>query len=135
MVSAILQGGGFFLVQSTMCGTDALRFKYSPYLRNYATTLGTVSFAKIRSSSDPAAQLLKKNLEYCCRPRHIIRTDSVDSKACYVFRFGIGENLYELHIREFLFVQPSVHVNNSDAGIAGPPELEKPYKIVTTLRH
>jgi nuclear cap-binding protein subunit 1 len=33
---------------------------YSPYLRNYATTLGTVSFAKIESSSDPAAQLLKR---------------------------------------------------------------------------
>ncbi|KIM84002.1 hypothetical protein PILCRDRAFT_819029 [Piloderma croceum F 1598] len=33
---------------------------YSPYLRNYATTLGTVSFAKIESSSDPAAQLLRR---------------------------------------------------------------------------
>ncbi|KAF7969405.1 hypothetical protein HWV62_27397 [Athelia sp. TMB] len=33
---------------------------YSPYLRNYANTLGTVSFAKIESSTDPAAQLLKR---------------------------------------------------------------------------
>ncbi|KII96021.1 hypothetical protein PLICRDRAFT_97224 [Plicaturopsis crispa FD-325 SS-3] len=33
---------------------------YSPYLRNYATTLGTVSFAKIEGSTDPAAELVKR---------------------------------------------------------------------------
>ncbi|KAF8239499.1 hypothetical protein L208DRAFT_54676 [Tricholoma matsutake] len=33
---------------------------YSPYLRNYATTLSTVSFAKFDGSNDPAVELLKK---------------------------------------------------------------------------
>ncbi|KAF8450945.1 MIF4G like-domain-containing protein [Boletus edulis BED1] len=33
---------------------------YAPYLRNYATTLGTVGFAKIYGSADPAATLIKK---------------------------------------------------------------------------
>ena len=34
--------------------------QYSPYLRNYATTLSTVSFAKFDGSADPAVELLKK---------------------------------------------------------------------------
>jgi len=34
--------------------------KYAPYLRNYATTLSTVGFAKIQDSMDPAAELIKK---------------------------------------------------------------------------
>ncbi|KAJ7666528.1 MIF4G like-domain-containing protein [Mycena rosella] len=33
---------------------------YAPYLRNYSTTLYTVSFAKFDGSTDPAAELLKK---------------------------------------------------------------------------
>ncbi|KAF7354888.1 Nuclear cap-binding protein subunit 1 [Mycena sanguinolenta] len=33
---------------------------YAPYLRNYSTTLFTVSFAKFEGSTDPAAELLKK---------------------------------------------------------------------------
>ncbi|KAJ7667559.1 armadillo-type protein [Mycena polygramma] len=33
---------------------------YAPYLRNYSTTLWTVSFAKFDGSTDPAAELLKK---------------------------------------------------------------------------
>ncbi|KAG6375040.1 MIF4G like-domain-containing protein [Boletus reticuloceps] len=33
---------------------------YAPYLRNYATTLSTVGFAKIYGSTDPAATLIKK---------------------------------------------------------------------------
>ncbi|KAJ7163814.1 MIF4G like-domain-containing protein [Mycena crocata] len=33
---------------------------YAPYLRNYSTTLWTVSFAKFEGSTDPAAELLKK---------------------------------------------------------------------------
>ncbi|KAJ7762752.1 MIF4G like-domain-containing protein [Mycena maculata] len=33
---------------------------YAPYLRNYSTTLSTVSFAKFEGSTDPAAELLKK---------------------------------------------------------------------------
>ncbi|KAJ7929117.1 MIF4G like-domain-containing protein [Mycena leptocephala] len=33
---------------------------YAPYLRNYSTTLWTVSFAKFEDSTDPAAELLKK---------------------------------------------------------------------------
>ncbi|KAI9572404.1 MIF4G like-domain-containing protein [Boletus coccyginus] len=33
---------------------------YAPYLRNYATTLSTVGFAKIQDSMDPAAGLIKK---------------------------------------------------------------------------
>ncbi|GLB33280.1 putative MIF4G like protein [Lyophyllum shimeji] len=33
---------------------------YSPYLRTYATTLYTVSFARFEGSTDPAAELLKK---------------------------------------------------------------------------
>ncbi|KAF9457993.1 MIF4G like-domain-containing protein [Collybia nuda] len=33
---------------------------YSPYLRNYSTTLWTVSFAKFEGSTDPAINLLKK---------------------------------------------------------------------------
>ncbi|KIJ70616.1 hypothetical protein HYDPIDRAFT_172390 [Hydnomerulius pinastri MD-312] len=33
---------------------------YSPYLRNYATTLGTVGFVKIEGSTNPAAELMKK---------------------------------------------------------------------------
>lgn len=34
--------------------------QYAPYLRNYATTLSTVGFAKIQDSTDPAAELIKK---------------------------------------------------------------------------
>jgi nuclear cap-binding protein subunit 1 len=34
--------------------------QYAPYLRNYSTTLFTVSFAKFEGSTDPAAELLKK---------------------------------------------------------------------------
>jgi hypothetical protein len=34
--------------------------QYAPYLRNYSTTLWTVSFAKFEGSTDPAAELLKK---------------------------------------------------------------------------
>jgi len=33
---------------------------YSPYLCNYATTLSTVSFAKIEGSTDPAAEFIKR---------------------------------------------------------------------------
>ncbi|KAG6333085.1 hypothetical protein ID866_6009 [Astraeus odoratus] len=33
---------------------------YSPYLRNYATTLSTVAFSKIEGSPSPAAQSMKK---------------------------------------------------------------------------
>ncbi|KAJ7477220.1 MIF4G like-domain-containing protein [Mycena galericulata] len=33
---------------------------YAPYLRNYSTTLWTVSFTKFDGSTDPAAELLKK---------------------------------------------------------------------------
>ncbi|KAN0097847.1 MIF4G like domain containing protein [Tylopilus felleus] len=33
---------------------------YAPYLRNYATTLSTIGFAKIHYSTDPAAALIKK---------------------------------------------------------------------------
>ncbi|KAG9317086.1 armadillo-type protein [Chiua virens] len=33
---------------------------YAPYLRNYATTLSTVGFAKIQDSIDPAVELIKK---------------------------------------------------------------------------
>ncbi|KAG1739921.1 MIF4G like-domain-containing protein [Suillus paluster] len=33
---------------------------YSPYLRNYQETLGTVGFAKIEGSTSPAAKLMKK---------------------------------------------------------------------------
>ncbi|KAJ7367816.1 MIF4G like-domain-containing protein [Mycena albidolilacea] len=33
---------------------------YAPYLRNYSTTLFTVSFVKFEGSTDPAAELLKK---------------------------------------------------------------------------
>ncbi|KAH7888158.1 MIF4G like-domain-containing protein [Phlebopus sp. FC_14] len=33
---------------------------YSPYLRNYATTLSTVGFVKIEGSTNPAAELMKK---------------------------------------------------------------------------
>ncbi|KAK7061285.1 nuclear cap-binding protein subunit 1 [Favolaschia claudopus] len=33
---------------------------FAPYLRNYSTTLFTVSFAKFEGSTDPAAELLKK---------------------------------------------------------------------------
>jgi len=33
---------------------------YAPYLRNYATTLSTVGFAKIHGSTDPAVTLIKK---------------------------------------------------------------------------
>ncbi|EGO01454.1 hypothetical protein SERLA73DRAFT_166017 [Serpula lacrymans var. lacrymans S7.3] len=33
---------------------------YSPYLRNYATTLSTVAFAKIEGSTEPPAELMKK---------------------------------------------------------------------------
>ncbi|KAH7924822.1 hypothetical protein BV22DRAFT_1105259 [Leucogyrophana mollusca] len=33
---------------------------YSPYLRNYATTLGTVGFVKIEGATNPAAELMKK---------------------------------------------------------------------------
>ncbi|KAF8841289.1 hypothetical protein BDN67DRAFT_989826 [Paxillus ammoniavirescens] len=33
---------------------------YAPYLRNYATTLSTVGFARIQDSVDPAAELMKK---------------------------------------------------------------------------
>lgn len=34
--------------------------KYAPYLRNYATTLGTVAFAKIDGATDDSALLMKK---------------------------------------------------------------------------
>ena len=34
--------------------------QYAPYLRNYSTTLFTVSFTKFEGSTDPAAELLKK---------------------------------------------------------------------------
>ncbi|KAG7096527.1 hypothetical protein E1B28_003956 [Marasmius oreades] len=33
---------------------------YSPYLRNYSTTLSTVAFARLEGSTDPAAELLQK---------------------------------------------------------------------------
>ncbi|KAF9242931.1 MIF4G like-domain-containing protein [Melanogaster broomeanus] len=33
---------------------------YAPYLRNYATTLSTVGFAKIRDCTNPAAELMRK---------------------------------------------------------------------------
>ncbi|KAL0058145.1 Nuclear cap-binding protein subunit 1 [Marasmius tenuissimus] len=33
---------------------------YSPYLRNYSTTLSTVTFARLEGSSDPASELLQK---------------------------------------------------------------------------
>jgi len=33
---------------------------YSPYLRNYATTLGTVGFVKIEGTTTPAALLMMK---------------------------------------------------------------------------
>ncbi|KAL0575354.1 Nuclear cap-binding protein subunit 1 [Marasmius crinis-equi] len=33
---------------------------YSPYLRNYSTTLSTVTFARLEGSNDPAAELLQK---------------------------------------------------------------------------
>lgn len=33
---------------------------YSPYLRNYATTLGTVSFAKVGNAGDPAVDAFRK---------------------------------------------------------------------------
>ncbi|KAJ7179608.1 MIF4G like-domain-containing protein [Mycena filopes] len=33
---------------------------YAPYLRNYSTTLSTVSFGKFEGSSEPTAELLKK---------------------------------------------------------------------------
>ncbi|GJE84805.1 MIF4G like-domain-containing protein [Phanerochaete sordida] len=33
---------------------------YSPYLRNYATTLGTVSFAKVGNAGDPAVDTFRK---------------------------------------------------------------------------
>jgi hypothetical protein len=35
-------------------------FQYSPYLRTFSTTLGTVSLARIEGSTDPAAVLVKK---------------------------------------------------------------------------
>jgi len=34
--------------------------QYSPYLRNYQETLGTVGFAHIEGSTSPAAKLMKK---------------------------------------------------------------------------
>ncbi|KAF9224403.1 hypothetical protein BS17DRAFT_779738 [Gyrodon lividus] len=33
---------------------------YAPYLRNYATTLSTVGFARIQDATDPAAELMRK---------------------------------------------------------------------------
>lgn len=37
-----------------------LYLQYSPYLRNYAQTLGTVSFARVGPSGDPAVELFRK---------------------------------------------------------------------------
>jgi len=34
--------------------------KYSPYLRTFSTTLGTVSFTRVEGSTDPSAVLMKK---------------------------------------------------------------------------
>ncbi|KAJ3533816.1 hypothetical protein NM688_g7231 [Phlebia brevispora] len=33
---------------------------YSPYLRNYSATLGTISFAKVGNASDPAVELFRR---------------------------------------------------------------------------
>ena len=37
-----------------------LHTQYSPYLRNYATTLGTVSFAKVGNAGDAAVDTFRK---------------------------------------------------------------------------
>lgn len=59
LVSAVLPFG-----ESYGLGYDVLVSQrppqYAPYLRNYSTTLWTVSFTKFDGSTDPAADLLKK---------------------------------------------------------------------------
>ena len=51
---------GCFLV--LLCGSvaDYAILQYTPYLRNYSTTLGTVSFAKVGNSGDPAVELFRR---------------------------------------------------------------------------
>lgn len=48
--------------QLQLVASDLILFhpQYSPYLRNYATTLSTVSFSRFEGSVDPAAELLQK---------------------------------------------------------------------------
>lgn len=49
-----------FRSPSVSSNTDWFGYQYSPYLRNYMNTIGTVAFAKVPSKADPAVELFRK---------------------------------------------------------------------------
>lgn len=62
LVSPLLSYGEFVScdIERHQLITARAMEQYSPYLRNYATTLGTVSFAKVGNTGDAAVDTFRK---------------------------------------------------------------------------